>query len=197
MPPFGKRWRKVRQEYHARRRAVKIVDAAEPLCYTPGVPTLGAMCTNTRLVLILSRDGIPRVARAKVSACSSVGEHHPDTVGVVGSIPTTHTISAAKTGAATPKTSPRPDIPLRFSTAARRMRPLCITCAPPWPSLRCRTICEVCATLRAFACGADRGTRSGAAGAANIMRIIRRAHNESSQGCEKSPTKTVGFGGPL
>jgi hypothetical protein len=28
----------------------------------------------------------------KIGACSSVGEHYLDTVGVVGSIPTTHTI---------------------------------------------------------------------------------------------------------
>ncbi len=36
---------------------------------------------------------VPR-SGMKIRACSSVGEHHLDTVGVVGSIPTTHTISS-------------------------------------------------------------------------------------------------------
>ena len=96
MPPFGKRGRKVRQEYHGRGRNVKIVDAAKPLCYTPGVPAptrLTSEGRNTRLRLFASPEGVRREATVQICACSSVGEHHPDTVGVVGSIPTTHTIS--------------------------------------------------------------------------------------------------------
>lgn len=63
--------------------------------YEPGAsnPLTPPNPSDTMPRLSLSQDGGHGAAVTETCACSSVGEHHLDTVGVVGSIPTTHTIS--------------------------------------------------------------------------------------------------------